>query len=49
MFELYLHAMVPKDHFEQIINLFGNHNSKVTIRNFMNEDYGLFVDIISRL
>lgn len=38
--ELYLHAMLPRT--TLIVNFFENHNSKVTIRNFMNKDYVLF-------
>ncbi|XP_057311106.1 uncharacterized protein LOC130648967 [Hydractinia symbiolongicarpus] len=41
--ELYTHAMLPKDHLEQIVNLFGSHDSKV-IGQFFTERYALFVD-----
>lgn len=39
--ELYSHAMLPINYFEQIANHFGSHDSKVIIGNFMNEEYGL--------
>lgn len=43
--ELYSHAMVRKDRFEQLVNLFGSHDSTVRLGQFMNERYALFVDL----
>lgn len=36
--------MLSKDHFEQIVNLFGSHDTTETIGQFISERYGLFVD-----
>lgn len=42
---LYSHTMLPKDHFEQIDNLFGSHDSTVNIGQI--EKYALFVDFLA--
>ncbi|XP_057300349.1 uncharacterized protein LOC130630607 [Hydractinia symbiolongicarpus] len=45
--ELFSHAMLPKDHMEQVAELFGSHDSIVTIGQYLTERFALFLDFRS--
>lgn len=42
--QLYSHSLTPKDHLEGIVNLFGSHDSTVTLGQYLTERYALFID-----